>query len=77
MSVLELAQALGNITQACRRTGISTTQFYQWKKRFHTHGMEGLKHLQPIPKNHPFTTPVKTLEKIKQLALLHPETFAQ
>ena len=34
--------------------------------------MEALNDLPPIPKNQSSTTPLKTLEKIKQLALLHP-----
>jgi transposase-like protein len=34
MSVLELAQTLGNISDACRRKGVSRTQFYEWKRRF-------------------------------------------
>lgn len=54
MSVLELAQTLGNITDACRRRGVSRTQFYEWKRRFQTHGIEGLRDLPPIVKNHPF-----------------------
>lgn len=72
MSVLELAQTLGNITAACRRKGVSRTQFYEWKRRFQTHGLEGLRDLPPIVKNHPFTTPPETVERIKELALLHP-----
>lgn len=72
MSVLELGQALGNITEACRRRGVSRTQFYEWKRRFQTHGLEGLKDLPPIVKSHPLTTPPETVEKIKELALLHP-----
>jgi len=72
MSVLELAQTLGNITDACRRKGVSRSQFYEWKRRFQTHGMEGLRDLPPIVKNHPFTTPPETVEKIRELALEHP-----
>lgn len=34
LSVLELAQALGNVSEACRRRGVSRTQFYEYKKRF-------------------------------------------
>lgn len=34
LSVLELAQALGNISEACKRRGVSRTQFYEWKKTF-------------------------------------------
>lgn len=72
MSVLELGQALCNITEACRRRGVSRTQFYEWKRRFQTHGLEGLKDLPPVVKNHPLQAPPETDEKIKELALLHP-----
>ena len=57
LSVLELAEALGNVSEACRRRGISRTQFYEYKRRFQTHGMEGLKDLPPVHKSHPMSTP--------------------
>jgi ACT domain-containing protein len=30
MSVLELADALGNVSEACRQRGVSRTQFYEY-----------------------------------------------
>ena len=72
MSVLDLAKTLGNITQACKQRGISRTQFYEWKRRFQTHGMEGLRDLPPIVKNHPFTTSKEVVEKIREMALTYP-----
>ena len=57
LSVLELAQALGNVSEACRRRGISRTTFYEYKQRFEKDGLEGLQDLPPIPKSHPMTTP--------------------
>ncbi len=72
LSVLELAQALGNVTAACRQRGISRTQFYEYKRRFQTHGLEGLKDLPPIPKHHPWTTPPETVDKILALSMEHP-----
>jgi len=63
LSVLQLAEALGNITQACKQRGVSRTQFYEYKRRFQTHGMEGLRDMPPIAKNHPFTTPPEVVEK--------------
>jgi transposase InsO family protein len=72
LSVLELAEALGNVSEACRRRGISRTQFYEYKRRFQTHGIEGLKDLPPIHKSHPMTTPPETVKKILSLALKHP-----
>lgn len=53
LSILELAEALGNVSEACRQRGMTRTQFYEYKKRFQTHGLEGLKDLPPIHKSHP------------------------
>lgn len=36
LSVLELAEQLGNVREACRQRGISRTQFYEYKRRFQT-----------------------------------------
>lgn len=72
LSVLQLAEALGNVTEACRQRDISRTQFYEYKRRFQTHGLEGLKDLPPIHKSHPFTTPPETVEKILTLSMEHP-----
>lgn len=72
LSVLELAKALGNVSEACRRRGMARTQFYEYKRRFQTHGLEGLKDLPPIPKEHPLTTPPETVERIVALSLQHP-----
>lgn len=72
LSVLQLAERLGNVTEACRQRDISRTQFYEYKRRFQTHGMEGLKDLPPIHKTHPFTTPPETIEKIIALSIEHP-----
>src|SRR5579875_1639820 len=72
LSVLQLAQELGSVSEACRRRGMTRTQFYEYKKRFAAQGLEGLKDLPPIPKNHPFTTPPEVVEKVLALALAHP-----
>ena len=72
LSVLQLAEALGNVSQACRQRGVSRTQFYEYKRRFQTHGIEGLRDLPPIAKNHPFTTPPEVVAKIKALSMKHP-----
>ncbi|RMG85937.1 MAG: helix-turn-helix domain-containing protein, partial [Chloroflexi bacterium] len=63
LSALQLAQALGNVSEACRRRGISRSQFYEYKRRFQTYGLEGLKDLPPIHKSHPQTTPPEVVEK--------------
>ena len=72
LSVLELAEALGNVSEACRRRGISRTQFYEYKRRFQTHGIEGLKDLPSVHKSHPMSTPKEVQEEIIALSLAHP-----
>jgi transposase InsO family protein len=72
LSVLELAQELGSVSKACRQAGMDRTSFYEWKRRFQTHGLAGLKDLPPIPKSHPATTPEPVQERILELALQHP-----
>jgi transposase InsO family protein len=72
MTVLELAERLGNVTEACRRGGIDRTSFYDWKRRFQLQGLDGLKDLPPIAKSHPMATPPEVVARIGELALLHP-----
>ena len=72
LSVLELAKELGNVAAACRRRRMDRTSLYQSKRRFQTHGFAGLKHLPPLHKSHPQTTPPETMAHIKQLAPTHP-----
>jgi transposase InsO family protein len=72
LSVLELAQELGSVSKACKQAGMDRTSFYEWKRRFQTQGLEGLKDLPPVHKSHPQTTPEHVQERIVQLALTHP-----
>lgn len=79
LSALELAKALGNVSEACRQRGISRSRFfvppkggYEYKKRFQTHGLEGLVDLPPIHKTHPQTTPPAAIKKILDMAIGHP-----
>jgi hypothetical protein len=41
LSILELAKALDNVSEACRQCSMTRTQFYEYKRRFQTHGVEG------------------------------------
>jgi len=63
LSVLQLAETLDNVSEACRQRGMTRTQFY---------GFEGLKDLPPIHKTHPQTTPPEVVARILELALTHP-----
>jgi len=72
LTVLELAEALGNVSQACRQRGMDRSQFYEWKRRFQTHGLQGLKDLPPVHRSHPMTTPARVVERMLALSLDHP-----
>jgi transposase-like protein len=53
LSVLQLAEALGNVSEACKRSGMDRTSYYAWKKRYTEQGLEGLKDLPPHRKEPP------------------------
>ena len=72
LSVLEMSETLGNISEACRRGGMDRTSFYEWKRRFQTHGLEGLKDMPPIPKSQPHATTPETEAKILEASFAHP-----
>jgi transposase InsO family protein len=72
MTVLELAERLGNVSEACRRGGLDRTSFYDWKRRFQLQGLDGLKDLPPVAKSHPMTTPPEVVARLLELALEHP-----
>jgi transposase InsO family protein len=72
LRILKLAEKLGNVSEACRRRSISRTQFYEYKRRFQTHGLDGLVDQSPIPHSHPQTTPPETVEQLLALSLEHP-----
>jgi transposase-like protein len=71
LSVLQLAEALGSVSKACRHCGMDRTSFYEWKRRFQTHGLEGLKDLPPVHKYHPQTTPPEVVEQILAASAEH------
>jgi hypothetical protein len=50
LSVLEPAEALGNISEACRRRDISRTRLYEYKRRSQPQRIEGIKDPSPIQK---------------------------
>ena len=43
LSLLELAEYLKNVSQACKVNGVSRQHFYDIKKAYEEHGLEGLR----------------------------------
>jgi transposase InsO family protein len=72
LTLLQLALEIKNISEACRRRGVSRSQFYEYKRAFQERGFEGLKDLPPIPKSFPNETPAEVKEKILRMSIAHP-----
>lgn len=53
LSVLQLAEAIGNVSEACLRSSVDRASFYEWDRCY---GIEGLKVLTPIHHAHFQTT---------------------
>jgi hypothetical protein len=53
LTLLQLAEKLGNVSKACRMHKVSRSQFYEYKRSFQVHGLDGLIDKPPIPGPHP------------------------
>ncbi len=72
LRVLQQAEVLGSVSEACRRSKMDRTSFYEWRKRYQKYGLKGLQDLPPIHKSHPQTTSSEVSEKILNLSKQHP-----
>lgn len=72
MTLLQLAERLRNVSEACRRRGISRSQFYEYKRAFQEKGLDGLKDQLPIPKSFPNETSQDVREKVIAMSIEHP-----
>lgn len=70
--LLALADSLGSVAEACRRSGVTRTQYYQYKQRYERDGLEGLKDKPPVPRSRPHAASASALERVAALALAHP-----
>jgi transposase InsO family protein len=73
LSLLELAQDMGNVSKACRVMGYSRQQFYEIRRNFQTYGAEGLIDRLPGAKGpHPNRVAAEVEAAILDHALAHP-----
>jgi transposase InsO family protein len=73
LSLLELAQDLGNVSKACKLVGYSRQQFYEIRRNFQTFGAAGLVDKIRGPKGpHPNRLAAEIEEAILAYALEHP-----
>ena len=72
LTLLQVAESLRNVSEACRRQGISRSQFYEYKRAFQEGGLKGLLDRPPIAKSFPNETPAEIREKVIKLSIEHP-----
>lgn len=72
LTLLQLAERLRNVSEACRHHGISRSQFYEYKRAFQERGLDGLIDRPPIPKSFPNETQPEVKERIIAVSLAHP-----
>ncbi len=72
LTLLELAEYLKNVSQACKLHGVSRQHFYDIKKAYEEHGLEGLREnsrRKPCIKNH---VAPEVEEAVVQMAMEYP-----
>lgn len=72
LTLLQLAEKLGNVSKACRMHKVSRSQFYEYKRSFQEFGLEGLIDKPPIPGSHPNELSEDVKNRIIELSLEHP-----
>jgi transposase InsO family protein len=72
LTLLQVAEKLRNVSEACRRGDVSRSQFYEYKRAFQKHGFDGLVDRPPVPKSFPNETPPDIREKVVRFSIEHP-----
>ena len=72
-SLQRLAESLGNISEACRRAGISRFMYYEWKKKAGRIADSITEETSKLPKRHPQTISVDLEREVIELAIENPE----
>lgn len=72
LTLLQLAEQLGNVVAACRYMNYSRSQFYVIKRRFQLEGFEGLIDRPPIPKSNPRKKSHRVIKEVLKLTLQYP-----
>ena len=68
LSLLELAQEMGNVSKACKIMGYSRQPFYEIRRTYQTFGAEGLVDRLPGPKG---PHPNRVSDEVEQAILDH------
>lgn len=78
LSLLQVAQEMGNVSKACRLMGYSRQQFYEIRRNYQTFGAEGLIDRLPGARSpHPNRVDTAVEQAILEHGLEHPTHGAQ
>ena len=73
LNLLQLANDLGNVSEACKRIGYSREQFYEIRKNYQAFGAEGLLDKVRGPKNpHPNRASLEQEKAVMDYCLEYP-----
>ncbi|MFH1733445.1 MAG: helix-turn-helix domain-containing protein [bacterium] len=72
LTLLQLAEKLGNVAAACRHMNYSRSQFYEIKRRFQLEGFQGLIDRPPIPQSHPRRKSDRIVRQVLDETCKHP-----
>lgn len=70
--ILDLGDKLGNVSEACRRSGVSRGSYYEYRRRFAKDGLAGLRDKPTRHKTHPMTTPQSMEDLLVATSFAHP-----
>jgi transposase InsO family protein len=72
LNILELGRTLGNISEACRKLGVSRQHYYDIKKAIEEEGLEGLLERSRRSPRIGNRVPLEIEEKVLEYSLQHP-----
>jgi transposase InsO family protein len=70
--VLDLADELGNVSEACRIIGVSRTKFYEWRNMAAAYGLEALMPKDRRTPQEPNATPTHVVSDLLAVAMAEP-----
>lgn len=70
--LLELADELKNISEACRQMGVSRTRYYEWKELSDQYGLDALTPKQRRRPQLPNATPTHVVAELLTIAVTEP-----
>jgi hypothetical protein len=72
IAVLDYAERVGNVAEACRVFGISRTRYYEWKGVAERYGLAALMPKERRAPQMPGATPTHVVETLLTLAVTQP-----